>query len=216
MIYFPSSKDCTRDVEASGYVAQIFLGDSSMGSVSQKYCTKCGEWKDRTEFGKDSHKKDGLFSWCKQCSSKQTRRWQKEHPENVLSYQRVYRQRHPERIKRYPENDKKWRLKNKDKVNQKVKDWYAKHPGKKQELTKRYDALHPEERRARRREYKARKKNAVGTITAAEWQVVLDKYNHRCVYPGCNNTDVTMDHVIPLVLGGTHTIGNNIRDTQKE
>ena len=37
----------------------------------QKKCSKCGETKDLTLFGRDKHKEDGLTSQCKPCYSAQ-------------------------------------------------------------------------------------------------------------------------------------------------
>lgn len=38
-----------------------------------KHCAHCGKDKSVTEFYKDSHTKDGLQSWCKECSNSRSR-----------------------------------------------------------------------------------------------------------------------------------------------
>lgn len=55
----------------------------------------------------------------------------------------------------------------------------------------------------RKRSREARIRNAPGSgITAKQWQAVLDFYGHRCLK--CGKSEVTLDHVIPLSLGGHH------------
>ena len=52
-----------------------------------------------------------------------------------------------------------------------------------------------------------RRRGAIGVITNKQWQDKIKKYNYRCVYCGVV-CQPTMDHVIPLIKGGTNTIDN--------
>lgn len=61
----------------------------------------------------------------------------------------------------------------------------------------------PEQYRAWIRARWARERNAEGSCTAQEWQAVLAIYGERCLRCGAVE-DITQDHVIPLILGGTH------------
>lgn len=61
-----------------------------------KKCSKCGETKEFTQFGKDNRAKSGLTSLCKACNRE---RWKK------------YRQEHPERVK---QSNKKWAENNRE------------------------------------------------------------------------------------------------------
>lgn len=55
--------------------------------------------------------------------------------------------------------------------------------------------------------YKARKRNAVGTFTAAEWQLLLQFFGAACLR--CGSTEPpTIDHVVPLIKGGSNDILN--------
>jgi 5-methylcytosine-specific restriction endonuclease McrA len=56
--------------------------------------------------------------------------------------------------------------------------------------------------------YRAKKKGAGGSYSVAEWKALLDATGHQCLC--CRKTDVklTVDHVIPVSLGGTSDIGN--------
>jgi len=104
--------------------------------------------------------------------------------------------------------DKEWRDANKDKELERWKKWKLANPEKVAKQRKRYNDAHPEVRLAWNRNRRARIKGNGGRITKAEWQAVLDKYGHKCLHPGCERTDITMDHVKPLALGGTHTADN--------
>lgn len=54
---------------------------------------------------------------------------------------------------------------------------------------------------------RARKLNAPGSHTAAEWRVLVDEYDGRCAYCGSAGK-MTRDHVVPLSRGGSDDIDN--------
>lgn len=58
--------------------------------------------------------------------------------------------------------------------------------------------------------YKARKFNAKGRFTYAEWLQKLEEYNYKCANCGRNSKQVFIepDHIIPLSKGGPNTIDN--------
>ena len=63
----------------------------------------------------------------------------------------------------------------------------------------------------KKRRYDIRKNRMIvngGKITKGEWKSVLDKYGNVCLYPGCKETKLEMDHVIPVSLGGKNSIEN--------
>ena len=45
-----------------------------MEQTETKKCVHCGQEKPVTEFYKDSHTRDGLQSWCKQCSNSRNKK----------------------------------------------------------------------------------------------------------------------------------------------
>jgi 5-methylcytosine-specific restriction endonuclease McrA len=63
----------------------------------------------------------------------------------------------------------------------------------------------PAKRAAQRR--RALKKAATATLTAQEWERILKRFAYRCAY--CKrDVALTLDHVIPLVKGGQHSVDN--------
>ncbi len=87
----------------------------------------------------------------------------------------------------------KWRHENRDKVKT---------------YNKRSYVSNPEPYRTASRKRSARIRKAEGTVTTSEWELVLDIYGHQCAYCGVNTDPLTMDHVIPIARGGTHTADN--------
>lgn len=56
--------------------------------------------------------------------------------------------------------------------------------------------------------HRARKKNAKGNgVSNPQWQDILEKYGNKCLKCGSEN-NLSMDHIIPLSLGGDHDISN--------
>jgi 5-methylcytosine-specific restriction endonuclease McrA len=52
---------------------------------------------------------------------------------------------------------------------------------------------------------KQRRRNA-GTLTVADWELVLDVYGRNCLK--CGKPEVTIDHVVPTSCGGANEIRN--------
>ena len=59
--------------------------------------------------------------------------------------------------------------------------------------------------------YKARRRarlaSVLTTLTAAEWEAILEAAGHACIYCGSHEPP-TMDHLTPLARGGEHTAEN--------
>jgi len=81
-------------------------------SLGVKYCSKCGQIKELDKFNKNKSFKDGLASWCKECSKKyfknnkekikkSRKEYFKNNKENRKKYQKEYRESNKENIKKY-------------------------------------------------------------------------------------------------------------------
>jgi 5-methylcytosine-specific restriction endonuclease McrA len=159
-----------------------------------KKCSKCGAEKELGEFKKDARRPDGRGSWCKSCEHKASAQWHALHPEKAPAYDKKYRATHLEqRQEQQREVARKYRQKHPEKVKIALKRWIAEHR----------DYKHAEKRNRR-----AQKRTNGGVVTAKEWQSILDKYNHKCLACGKSDVKLTMDHVIPIKLGGPNTIDN--------
>ena len=56
------------------------------------------------------------------------------------------------------------------------------------------------------RRIKSQRKRAAGTLTLADWELVLDVYGRACL--ACGKPEVTIDHIVPVSKGGLNVAGN--------
>lgn len=54
----------------------------AQGSASHKRCSRCGETKPLSEFGRNSRTRDNAFAYCRPCGAAKTREWRAAHPEH--------------------------------------------------------------------------------------------------------------------------------------
>jgi 5-methylcytosine-specific restriction endonuclease McrA len=54
-----------------------------------------------------------------------------------------------------------------------------------------------------------RRKSERKLFSHDDWQSILRQYHLSCAYCGCGG-NLTMDHVVPLIRGGRHSVGNII------
>jgi len=88
---------------------------------------------------------------------------------------------------------RKYRLRHPGENTRYVRVWQKRHPERKNE--------HEHRRRARRRG------NACVIFSVSDWREKLKLYNGSCAY--CITSKANeMDHVVPLALGGAHSLAN--------
>lgn len=145
--------------------------------------------------------------------------------------QRFY-ERHPERK---AEHDRRYYERNRQRAIDKARDWALANPEQRYEIARRHwtlkkvlrrDAhLNPEELRAvrvirnrenvrrwrtlypdRARVLSHRRRTANGTCSPAQWEARLTYYGYRCWM--CGAPWEHMDHVIPIVRGGSNWPAN--------
>ena len=66
-----------------------------------KRCTKCGIDKELSEFYKDSSRKDGHMSACKECDRSKNKKWAKANPEKAAKRSQKWAKANPEKRKEY-------------------------------------------------------------------------------------------------------------------
>jgi len=69
--------------------------------ATMKKCKGCGVEKERSEFYKHKHMKDGLLSKCKECSKKASVEWVKKNRQHRLEYMQEHRRKNADAIKAY-------------------------------------------------------------------------------------------------------------------
>lgn len=111
-----------------------------------------------------------------------------------------------------------------------VRDYWRQNPDKVKEMIARRDpetygkawiAANPErvaalrhawyERNSFKQKQKARLRQAQyeqGDLTADEWSQLIDACDNRCLSCGRDDEPLSVDHIVPMVEGGRHTLGN--------
>lgn len=123
--------------------------------------------------------------------AERSRAWRLANKNRYSSYKREYRKR--DYVKEY--NAKflsNWRLENKEHIKEYEKESYKRNPEK--------FAVKNSKRRAQL-------KNVLNTLSEKEWKSVLEFYG-RCLWCGRTDVKLTLDHIKPISLGGTHTLEN--------
>lgn len=119
------------------------------------------------------------------------RRWRERHPEQAREALYSWRQRNPERFKAHL---KKYRETHRAEAVARTREWQKAHPDKVREYSRRYQKT---------------KRRAVetGSLTKAQWDVILRAFSHRCAYCG-RKRKLGQDHVLPMSRGGAHAKSN--------
>ena len=201
-----------------------------LGTSTLKQCRLCGQVKPISEFGPSRR---GLFDVkgkCRQCCADMQREYYRTHREQCAETTRQWQALNPEKVREYK---RKSALANREKDNAKARDRYAASPEYRERLKvssdkwKRANREQVREAHRRRRREKpdqymsyvhrrrARRLNNGGAYTAEDvaQQIVgqTDKHGDvRCWICGkpMPENDRTIDHFIPLFLGGTNDPGN--------
>ena len=155
--------------------------------VTERRCTKCGEVKPKSEFSKRSKSENRLRHQCKACCSINHKEWRRTHQQETVAYDKEYQRDHREDLEA------------KRKIYKKT------HRAMLREADRKYRAAHHVERWAKYHIWRARKIGA--TIELFDLQDVLDYWGPMCAYCG-STEDLTLDHIVPLAQGMTHSSGN--------
>lgn len=182
-----------------------------------KTCSKCGQLTPLENFRANRKAKDGLQSACKPCQKAFYQKNQKYYSEKSLEYRQknidLIRQRHRDYYARNSEKHKAYSRQyywnNLEKAREQRRKTYDKNPEhwvqqakiwkqQNRERANLADNLSVHRRRARMQN------NGVFQISKNE---INRLYRQACIYCGSSNS-IQLDHVIPIVRGGRHSIGN--------
>jgi hypothetical protein len=143
-----------------------------------KTCSRCKTEKDYSEFMKCSAKKNGVGSWCNECSREHARikhienkavnnkksrewkinnpqkvkeslaKWRSEHSKEIKEYSKLYAQSHKEEIKEYEERTKEFRAK-------KAKEYRVNNKSQAKKTRDAWIAANPEKKREALKRWRA-------------------------------------------------------------
>jgi 5-methylcytosine-specific restriction endonuclease McrA len=165
--------------------------------MTEKRCTKCGEWKLFSEFSKDKQKKDGYTCHCKNCHNA----YRQENRDYILDKAKEYQIINQERLtnyrkKHYKENRNRileeaciYRESNRELLRERDRQYYE-----------RYYKTNPGRFYAKDAKRRASKKS---TVTTDPWEL-----NEIALFYSDCPKGYHVDHIIPLALGGRHELSN--------
>lgn len=173
-----------------------------MHSIPQKRCSKCGVEKPLSEFYLNRRAKDGHQYKCKVCHKKvandYVRRNSKAQTEKTNAWRRRNRDRYLAR--RRVNRDK-------DRANASYRAWYERNRDRENKRAREFIRAHLEQSRIRGHRRRARIAGNGGSYTQSDWDQLCAQYNYRCLRCG-EEKPLTVDHVLPISLGGTNDISN--------
>lgn len=163
------------------------------------------------------------------------KKWIENHPDKPRAYTAAWRKRNPEqeriRLREYllnnrekvlaqkrqrhkinAEKDREYRNSHKEEGNRRSREWQAKYREQNREEYKRkcreWRRLYPETYRAKYHRRRSNVTGSGGSYTPEEWAALLVDCGYRCLCCGKTGVKLTVDHIIPVSLGGSSNIDN--------
>lgn len=146
------------------------------------------------------------------------RHWRAKNTEHLKQYHKqyrlLYRDEKREKDRQYREQHREQlRAKQRERHHEKYHKRHKAYRLTKQQYLKRwmrqYRLANPDLFALYKSERKARQLSAArNDLTLAQWREIKAHYGNRCVYCDRTSPRLTMDHIIPLSKGGTHTASN--------
>lgn len=185
-----------------------------------KRCTKCSETKPLDGFHKWRRGKDGLTNWCKACrcayeksrnaadperNRARVREWREKNPERAISARRHYYETHRSVI---IQSVRDWRAANPDRKRAQALAQRAANPERHREYNRKWRQKNPEiyfaNKAMRRAKCQASKTELVSpaAILARDCGIC-----HICAMQ-VDPRNWHQDHIVPLSMGGSHTMDN--------
>lgn len=174
----------------------------------QKWCGKCGQYKPLDDFAKSAKRIDGRQGQCRACQSDHHAR-RMASPEAKAHKKELMARVRSERREYYREQGRAYaaarRAEEPDRQREASKRWYER---KGRAYAQQWKKLHREQCTEAANRYRARLLGAYRE--PIDRTAIFDRDNGTCYLCGKQpkGWHRTLDHVIPLSRGGSHTPGN--------
>ncbi len=161
-------------------------------------------------------KGDRLYSYCKECNSRQCKTRYEKNPEKYAAHNLAYRTENPEKI---AEINRAYYLANREELLAKTTEYQKAHPDQRRETSSRYAGSHkeqcserqrrwrennPEKNATKERNRRARKKAVGGQHTLGDVAAQCNRQKGKCYWCKGKLDKYHVDHVTPLALGGSN------------
>ena len=127
-------------------------------------------------------------------------------PERRREYGRDWIKRNPERAR---EAMRRWRSRHPADHSEDSRAYYRRHRERLARYFSEYQRTHLELRRQLSARRRARKLEAVGSFSVAEWLALVELWGGRCAYCG-DRAPLEIDHRVPLSRGGTNSVPGSL------
>lgn len=169
-------------------------------------------------FYADARYQGGFRRQCKKCIRNVQREWERNNPDKIrekiarrdkakdAARTRRWRQNNPETVK---EVTQRYRARNAEAVREQQRRWREDNPDYQREYYQRNLERKRAYSRVKRREYRARKRDAEGSHTVEDVRIILERQQGRCWW--CQEPvgdEYHVDHRIPLARGGSDSAAN--------
>jgi len=168
-----------------------------------KVCSKCGLEQPETNFSKACNTPDGFRYDCKDC----VKQYRIEHKEQIRDHMNQYRVEHQEQI---IESRKQYYAEHKESTLQQYKVWRDNNKDRAQKTETAWKKNNPDVTKAQWQSRRSKKAGLAQTLTPAQWNHILEKFNNACAYCGAGDKTLHQEHFIPLSSEGEYTHNNII------
>lgn len=166
-----------------------------------KACTICKQIKPLESFGFNKNFKDGRRNTCKNCRKIESASYRARYPEKKKAADKRNYEINGDKIR---QRVKKYRLENVEYLKEFHKNYRQSNRNNIAEYKVIWRKRNPEKFKAGLDRRRARKNNAITyLVTDKDLRQIMKK---PCIYCGAKSEH--LEHIIPLVRGGTHGIGN--------
>lgn len=122
-------------------------------------------------------------------------------------YDKWLKENNPEYAERQKENRRRWYRNDPCRLKETNNKWVQNNRCVVREHHSRWKKMHPEQVAVDNHRRRVRVTKSLGVYTAEQWDKICNFYGNMCLRCG-NNTNITVDHVVPLSSGGTNSVSN--------
>jgi 5-methylcytosine-specific restriction endonuclease McrA len=147
----------------------------------------------------------GYYRANSEALKRQSKEWYDANKERAQSLSKAWRDAHPDKMRTYLKN---WRLNASNKLKKSIsfRAWALTHPNKMREYYRRWYIKNQAVLRVSQRERQVL--YATSDFDSNSWQRILTYFGHCCAYCLRKDEPLTMDHMVPISKGGSHTEDN--------
>jgi len=170
-----------------------------------KTCTSCLQEKSKNNFGKCSKLPDGLNIYCLECNRKKSREWRAANSEKYLEQSRKVYHGNIEKNRAYKREEARRNIEQR-------KQYAAKRRDENYEKVISIERASRQKNKEKNRPAKNARQQIRNRIVQGQVFTIFDKdlrrlYSQPCTSCGTKE-NLSIDHIIPLSRGGSHSIGN--------